>query len=187
MKCHLMHRLCILSLLVDHHVACVVANNTAIMVGTGMSLADLPERMATLGIIYKTVEAYLLIIVTSGKFDLWSTMGIFELNQACTRRTCSGSSPSASGSGGRALATVFRGVATTALDAKGNADNVSELAVRDGRAWGDARELEELLGVGAAIVDFSKKYQDSFSAPPGLVWRWPTEGSKSSKAPWGGC
>jgi hypothetical protein len=67
-------------------VACVVANNTAIMVGTGMSLADLPERMATLGIIYKTVEAYLLIIVTSGKFDLWSTMGIFELNQACTRR-----------------------------------------------------------------------------------------------------
>ena len=82
---------------------------------------------------------------------------------------------------------MFRGVATTALDAIGNADNVSELAVRDGRAWGDARELEELLGVGAAIVDFSKKYQDPSSAPPGLVWRWPTEGSKSSKAPWGGC
>ena len=54
-------------------------------------------------------------------------MDIFELNQACTRRTCSGSSPSASGYVGRALATLFRGVATTALDAKGSADNVSEL------------------------------------------------------------
>ena len=67
MKCHLMHRLCILSLLVDHHVACVVANNTAIMVGTGMSLADLLQRIATLGIIYKTVEAYLLIASASSR------------------------------------------------------------------------------------------------------------------------
>ena len=50
--------------------------------------------------------------------------------------------------------TVFRGVETTALDAKGNADYVSELAVRDGRDWGGARELEleKLLRVGAAIV-----------------------------------
>ena len=186
MKCHLMHRLCILSLLVDHHVACVVANNTAIMVGTGISLADLLQRIATLGIIYKTVEAFLLIASPSSRAGS-SASGARWTSSNSTRRTCSGSSPSASGSGGRALATVFRGVATTALDAKGNADNVSELAVRDGRAWGDARELEELLGVGAAIVDFSKKYQDPFSAPPGLVWRWPTEGSKSSKAPWGGC
>ena len=49
---------------------------------------------------------------------------------------------------------MFRGVETTALDAKGNADYVSELAVRDGRDWGGARELEleKLLRVGAAIV-----------------------------------
>jgi len=63
----MVHILCVLSLLVDHHVACVVANNTAIMVGTGISLADLLQRIATLGIIYKTVEAFLLIAAPSSR------------------------------------------------------------------------------------------------------------------------
>ena len=131
----------------------------------------------------RSVPADRIAIVTSGKFGLWSTMSIFELNQAhlfwfiaeCfwIRWARAGHRVSGRGDHGARRQRQRR--------------QRERAAVRDGRAWGDARELEELLGVGAAIVDFSKKYQDPFSAPPGLVWRWPTEGSKSSKAPWGGC
>jgi hypothetical protein len=110
---------------------------------------------------YKTVEAYLPIVavVTSGKFDLWSTMSIFELNKAhlcwftveCfwVRWARAGQRVSGRGDHGARHHNQRR---------------------QHERAWGGVRELEAQLGVAddAAIVGFFKKPQDFFSAPPAL-------------------